>query len=159
MFSSGLWISYLEPPSHLSLLFLTLVNPHLLHESISHCCPPDGCFRWLIVKESAVFYSVCSGRQRWWRAPATLPKRMEMPHPSRDSMPWKDPEGSSSAHSRKYGYSAGRRQGFLWRREKSGLWEWIKGRYWPQEEKIRGKVNKRKGMKGGTCAMRQNEER
>lgn len=59
----------------------------------------------------------------------------------------------------KYGYSAGRRQGFLCRREKSELWEWIKGRYGPQEEKIRGKVNKRSGMKGGTCAMRQNEER
>ena len=48
-----------------------------------------------------MFYSVCSGQQRWRRAPATLPKRMEMPHPSRDSMPWKDPEGSSSAHSKK----------------------------------------------------------
>ena len=58
----------------------------------------------------------------------------------------------------KHSYSAGRRQGFLWRREKSGLWERIRGRYGPQEEKIRGKVNKRKGMKGGTCAMRQNEE-
>ena len=58
----------------------------------------------------------------------------------------------------KHSYSAGRRQGFLWRREKSGLWESIRGRYGPQEEKIRGKVNKRRGAKGGTCAMRQNEE-
>ena len=74
-------------PSQLSLLFLTLVNPHLFHESIAHCCPPDDCFWRLIVKGSAVFYSFCSGQQRWWGAPATLPKRTEMPHPSRDSMP------------------------------------------------------------------------
>lgn len=59
----------------------------------------------------------------------------------------------------KHSYSAGRRQGFLWRREKSGLWERIRGRYEPQEEKVRGKVSKRKGTKEGTCAMRQNEEK
>lgn len=99
-------------PSHRSLLFLTLVNPHLFHESISHCCPPDGCFWHLIVKGSGMFYSIYSGQQRWWRAPAALPKRMEMPHPSRDSMPWKDPGGSSSAHSRKV---------WLLGREKAGV--------------------------------------
>lgn len=72
-------------PSHLSLLSLTLVNHHLFHESIAHCCPPDDCFWCLIVTGPAVFYSFCPGHQRWWTAP--LPKRREMPHPSRDSMP------------------------------------------------------------------------
>lgn len=76
-------------------------------------------------------------------SPSTaVPKRMEVHTQAETRCHGKTQRGAQVPIVGKYGYSAGRRQGFLCGRENTGYGSETKGRYGPQEEKIRGKVSK-----------------